>query len=57
MDGTPQSMMKKFKEYRIKTEDLIQRLESSMEEFEKTKDPQKLYEGTRDAMRKFADSI
>ena len=57
MDGSTLGALKKFKEYRIKTEDLIYKLESNLVDFEKTKDPQKLYEGTKDAIQRFMESL
>ena len=43
MDGSTLGVMKKFKEYRAKTDDLLQEIETTLTDFEKNKDPQQLY--------------
>ncbi|MDE1830410.1 MAG: hypothetical protein KGI25_08815 [Thaumarchaeota archaeon] len=55
MDGPTLGVMKKFKEYRTKTEQFMQEMENTLTDFEKNKDPQKLYERTRDAIKRFSD--
>lgn len=57
MDGSTLGVMKKFKEYKIKTEDLLQELESNLSDFEKDKDPQKLYEKTKETVKRFSNSL
>ncbi|MDE1826736.1 MAG: hypothetical protein KGH83_04015 [Thaumarchaeota archaeon] len=49
--------MKKFKEYRVNTDNLLHELENSLTDFEKNKDPQQLYERTKEAIKRFSDTI
>jgi len=53
MDGATLGEKKRFKEYRIKTDNLLQEIETSLTDFEKNKDPQQLYERTKEAIKRF----
>lgn len=55
MDGSTLGVMKKFKEYRVKTDNLLQEIENTLTDFEKDKDPQQLYERTKEAIKRFSD--
>ena len=57
MDGSTLGVMKKFKEYRVNTDNLLHELENSLTDFEKNKDPQQLYERTKEAIKRFSDAI
>ncbi len=57
MDGSTLGVKKKFKEYRVKTEGLLQEIESNLSSFEKDKDPQKLYEKTKEAVKRFSNTL
>lgn len=54
MDGQESGVVKKYREYKTKTEQFMQEMENTLTDFEKNKDPQKLYERTRDAIRRFS---
>ena len=54
MDGSTLGVMKKFKEYRVKTDNLLQEIENTLTDFEKNKDPQELYEKTKEAIKRFS---
>ena len=56
MDGSTLGVMKKFKEYRAKTDDLLQEIETTLTDFEKNKDPQQLYERTKEAIKRFSNT-
>lgn len=56
MDGQGLGVMKIFKEYRTKTEQFMQEIENTLTDFEKNKDPQELYERTKEAIKRFSDT-
>lgn len=56
MDGSTLGVMKKFKEYQIKTEELTKEIESILTDFEKNKDTQELYERTKEAVKQFSNT-
>jgi len=57
MDGSTLGVKKKFKEYRTRTDNLLQEIENSLTDFEANKDPQQLYERTKQAIKRFCDTI
>ena len=56
MDGSTLGVKKKFKEYRIKTDDLLHEIETTLTDFEQNKDPQQLYERTKEAIKRFSNT-
>ena len=56
MDGSTLGVKKKFKEYRTKTDDLLREIETTLTDFEKNKDPQQLYERTKEAIKRFSNT-
>jgi len=56
MDGSTLGVKKKFKEYRTKTDDLLSEIETTLTDFEKNKDPQQLYERTKEAIKRFSNT-
>lgn len=57
MDGATLGVKKKFKEYRVKTDNLLHEIENNLTDFEKNKDPPQLYEKTKEAIKRFSDTI
>jgi len=53
MDGSTLGVKKKFKEYRIKTENFIQEIENALYNFEKNKDPQQLRDEIKEMIKRF----
>jgi hypothetical protein len=54
MDGSTLDVKKKFEEYRIKTDNLIEEIGNGLTDFEKTKNPQLLYERIKESVKRFA---
>lgn len=57
MDGSTLGVKKQFKEYRIKTDNLLHEIQNSLIDFEKNKDPQQLYERTKESIKRFSDIV
>ncbi|MDE1727229.1 MAG: hypothetical protein KGH89_08225 [Thaumarchaeota archaeon] len=55
MDDPTLGVKKKFKEYQVKTDDLLEDIGNVLTDFEKKKDPQLLYEGIKELVKKFSD--
>jgi len=56
MDGSTLGVKKKFKEYRVKTDNFTHKIEQILINFEKDKDSQKLYEGIKESVERFTNS-
>lgn len=56
MEGPTFGMKKRLKECQARTENLLHDIEDSLNDFEKTKDPQQLYEKTKQAIKRFSDA-
>lgn len=56
MDGSTLGIMKKFKEYRVQTDNLLQEIQNTLTDFEKNKDPQQLYERTKETIKRFSNT-
>jgi hypothetical protein len=54
MDGSTLGEKKRFKAYRVKTDNLLQEIGNTLTDFEKNKDPQELYELTKEAIKRFS---
>lgn len=54
MDSDTLGIKKKFDECRVKTDNLLHEIENTLTDFEKNKDPQQLYERTKEAIKRFS---
>ena len=56
MDGSTLGVMKKFKEYRVKTENFMLEIENTLHDFERDKNPQQLCDRIKEMVKRFSNT-